>query len=148
MTRLGDKRTREIAQDDAKAWRKEAREQRKALGELAAGVVEFLRQLDVLMKLPSTMERGQKIAQLMNALEMLNDAKRYGALRIDFRGDKREPDTDLLAEALRARGWTCEPPGAVRRDRRSGGGAGTEVVRSDRPAPPLAHHPARRWKRG
>ena len=78
-----------FAKDDAAGWRKEARRQRNALAMLTLNVRAFLDRLDEAIKEPSTVERGKKIAQLANALEMANDTARYGALDIDFRTDKK-----------------------------------------------------------
>lgn len=59
---------------DAKAGsKKEARELRKHLKVITEGVVQFLQWLDAEMKKPSSVERGQRIAQAAGALELAND---------------------------------------------------------------------------
>ena len=51
-------------------------------------VKAYLRALDAQMDLPSTPERGRRIAQLSNMLEMTTDRLRFGLLDIDFRTNK------------------------------------------------------------
>ena len=46
---------------------------KKALGRLTSKVAQFLTELDILMKEPSTIERGRKVAIICNALEFTND---------------------------------------------------------------------------
>ena len=58
------------------------------LKKLTETVKAFIARLDELMSQPSTVERGQRIAKICNALEMTNDSIRYGSLGIDFRTDK------------------------------------------------------------
>ena len=62
--------------------------ERKYLGVLTKTVQMFLRAHDALMRQPSTVERGKRIARLSNALEMANDRARYFGLGIDYRTDK------------------------------------------------------------
>lgn len=52
----------------------ELRRHKKALTELTNRVGEFLALLDVEMKKPSNADRGRRIAQLSNALDMANDS--------------------------------------------------------------------------
>lgn len=73
---------------------------RKDLKKLTEGVTEFLARLDHTMKQPSSVERGRKIARLCNALEILNDCMRYGALEINFRTDKK-PVREKVLKSLR-----------------------------------------------
>lgn len=80
-----------IPADDAKAWRKEARHFRKYLAGLSNSTLAFLGQLDELMKLPSTAERGRAVSKLMNALEMSNDSARYFGLGVNYKRDKKLP---------------------------------------------------------
>lgn len=80
-----------IPADDAKAWRKEARRYRRYLAKLSNGTLEFLSQLDELMKQPSTFERGRAISRLMNALDFVNDEARYFALGVNHKRDKKLP---------------------------------------------------------
>jgi hypothetical protein len=82
--------TQPLTETDAKKFRaaqKEARELRKQLESLAKAVMTYLAHLDVLMKEPSTEERGRKIARLCNALDMENDRARYFSLGVDYRTD-------------------------------------------------------------
>jgi hypothetical protein len=75
--------------DDAVAWKREAIKQRKALVEVTESVHAFLRALDDEMKTPSTAERGRRVAQLSNTLELVNDHARYFALGVDYRTAKK-----------------------------------------------------------
>lgn len=59
------------------------------LRELSAAVTDHLRALDAEMKLPSSAERGRRIARLASELDMANDRVRYFALGVDFRTDKK-----------------------------------------------------------
>lgn len=74
---------------------------RRELVKLTEGVTEFLAILDVLMRQPSTQERGKKIAKLSNAMEMLNDRIRYGALGINFRTDTKPAAQRALTKGER-----------------------------------------------
>lgn len=52
---------------------------KKDLESLTVAVVNALSHLDAIMKLPSTVERGKRIAEWSNQLEMANDyAMRFG----------------------------------------------------------------------
>jgi len=61
----------------------------KPLKGLSGGVTVFLARLDDVMKQPESGVRGQRIAKLCNALDMLNDTIRYGYLGVDYRKDKK-----------------------------------------------------------
>ena len=62
-----------------RAAQKELRCHKKALTSLTTSVVYFLALLDVVMKGPSTPERGRHIGKLASALGLVNDsARRYG----------------------------------------------------------------------
>lgn len=78
-----------IAPDDAAGWRREARKLRKALERSTNNALVFGARLDAIMKLPSTPERGSKIAKLMNELDMANDGIRFDELGVDYRTDKK-----------------------------------------------------------
>jgi hypothetical protein len=78
-----------IATTDTAGWRREAHRQRKRLETLTDAVMTYLKQSDVLMRQPSTVERGKQLAALSNALEMANDQARYFGLGINFRTDKK-----------------------------------------------------------
>ena len=51
--------------------------EKKALKEHCNNVEEFIKKFDELMKLPSTHERGQKMAKLINALQFSNDSIKH-----------------------------------------------------------------------
>ena len=68
---------------------KSNREMRKYLTQLTKSVRMCLEAIDIEMKLPSTNERGKRIANICNALEMMNDKARYFGLEIDYRKDKK-----------------------------------------------------------
>ena len=70
---------------------------RRDLKKLTEGVTGFLARLDRVMREPSTAERGNKIVELCNALDMLNDGVRYGSLGINFRTDKKPARQAALA---------------------------------------------------
>jgi hypothetical protein len=53
--------------------------EQKYLKELVTSAEHFIKNMDVIMQEPSTVERGKKIAQQLNALEMQKDqAKHFG----------------------------------------------------------------------
>jgi len=62
---------------------------RNALVVLTEAVKKHVAALDAEMKLPSDIERGKRIAKLINALELDNDAARYLTLNVDYRRDKK-----------------------------------------------------------
>lgn len=88
----------------------EARKYRKALKDLTRTVGLFLWQLDAAMEKPSTVERGKRIAQLCNALEMANDSARHFVLGMPLR--RRGVAQSGSASALGAEGQRFEssPP--------------------------------------
>ena len=61
---------------------KKIRELRRHLKNLVMSVTGYLRQLDVAMKEPATVDRGRKIAQLSNALDMAKDEAAHFGLGI------------------------------------------------------------------
>jgi len=73
------------ALDDAAAWRKEALKQKKGLRKLTDTVQGFLARFDLLMKEPSTVERGKKLALLANQLELANDSARHFTLDLPLK---------------------------------------------------------------
>lgn len=60
---------------------------RKHLVELTDQVLLVLDAFEKVMKQPSTVERGQKIARILNALEQSNDQARFFGLGLDYRND-------------------------------------------------------------
>lgn len=73
---------------------------RRSLKKLTESVIAFLGQIDVLMKQPSSDERGRKIARLCNSIEMINDGIRYSTLGVDFRKDKKSKRYEEHQETL------------------------------------------------
>jgi hypothetical protein len=72
---------------------------RKSLQVLSDSILLYLHRLDILMKEPSTVERGQKIAKLCNLLDEANDHARYFSLGVDYRkDDKAKATAKLLAK--------------------------------------------------
>ena len=71
------------------------RRARRVLAALVTSVEGFIAALDAEMKTPSTNERGQRIAALLNTLEIAKDRARYtrDGLDIDFRTNKRRPSS-------------------------------------------------------
>lgn len=58
---------------------RELRARTKYLRLLTADVKKFIAWMDLEMKKPATVERGQRISRAMNALELSNDgARRFG----------------------------------------------------------------------
>lgn len=60
----------------------------KALRSLVADNQEFMRWLDAEMVKPSTVDRGKRIAQALNALNLRVDQIRFFTLGVDYRRDK------------------------------------------------------------
>src|SRR4051812_1586216 len=91
--------------DPLKAARREARELRSHLRELAATVTAFLAHLDQAMEGPSTPDRGRGIAALAGQLEMANDSAKHFGLGIDFDDpafrDPRKPARRRKAEGVK-----------------------------------------------
>lgn len=59
--------------------RRQVRELRKSLTSLVTAVEQYVARLDVVMKEPSNVERGKKIAALTNELDLAKDlAKHFG----------------------------------------------------------------------
>ena len=67
-----------------KAVQKELRDHKKALTSLTTSVVNFLALLDVVMKGPSTPERGRRLAKLASDLGMANDFARHFTLNLSW----------------------------------------------------------------
>jgi len=78
-----------IDKEDAGGWRREALKQRKSVVALTTSITNFIARMDLLMKQPSTVERGRAVAKLMNELDMANDHARYFALGVEWRKDKK-----------------------------------------------------------
>ena len=64
-------------------------DEKKYLKQLTDAVLQCLEAIDTEMKLPSTHERGQRIAKICNALEIANDLARRFGLGIGYRKDKK-----------------------------------------------------------
>lgn len=62
---------------------------RKELVGLTEIVTGFLQRLDMEMCGPSTPERGKRVADISNKLEMINDRIRYHVLGSDYRTDTK-----------------------------------------------------------
>ena len=62
--------------------------EKQYLESLVKAITVFLKQLDKVMKEPSTDMRGKLIAQLTNALELEKDKARFFGLNIDYRTGK------------------------------------------------------------
>ncbi len=65
------------------------RDLKKHLRDLSNAVTEHLAALDAEMVKPHGDERGRRIAQLGNALDLANDRVRYFALGVDYRTDRK-----------------------------------------------------------
>ncbi|KKK63951.1 hypothetical protein LCGC14_2989130 [marine sediment metagenome] len=61
------------------------KELRKELKDLTTSVLIFLKHLDLLMKQPSSVERGKKIATLCNNLDIANDSAMHFGLGFGFK---------------------------------------------------------------
>ncbi len=83
---------------------RESRKMRKHLVDLTNVVRAHIDALDLLMKMPSTPERGKTVAALCNHLEMANDKARYFGLGVDYRRDRKR-----RARAPAADGETASP---------------------------------------
>ena len=77
---------------DCKKQERDIQNLRTNLKALTDHVMRHLVFLDREMKKPESMERGKRIAQLANALEMANDVARYTGLGIDFRKDNKDKE--------------------------------------------------------
>lgn len=60
----------------------------KALRSLVNSNQQFMRWLDAEMVKPSTVDRGRRVAQAMNALSMHVDGIRFNELGVNFRRDR------------------------------------------------------------
>lgn len=82
---------------------KQGRNLRANLEMLTNTVIEFVAYLDAEMKMPSTVERGRRIAKIRNALVFNNDRARHFGLGISFKSlkwkrlPKGELEIDLAA---------------------------------------------------
>lgn len=74
---------------ELRALLRDAKRTREHLATLTGAVLAHLGRLDVEMALPSTPERGKRIAALSNTLDQANDAARYFGLGIDHRTDNK-----------------------------------------------------------
>lgn len=79
--------------------KREERQYKKYLVELTNAVSAYLNEHDKLMKQPPTPERGRKIAELSNKLEMSNDAALHFGLDLSF--DKIAARKKQAVERLR-----------------------------------------------
>lgn len=86
------------------ATRRRARNAEKHLRELVDACLVHLDCLDSLMRQPSTVKRGEQVAQLCNRLDLVTDLARYGALGIDFRRDPAAKTKETARAKRAARG--------------------------------------------
>ena len=63
-----------------------SRKYRRGLRDLTEAVSAALRMLDAEMKLPTSPERGSRIARICNGLQMSNDCAKRFALGLDWNG--------------------------------------------------------------
>jgi len=68
---------------------KKMSEAERRLRELTTFVCKFLNAMDDEMKMHESPERGKRIAQFCNQLEIENDRARFFGLGIDYRKDKK-----------------------------------------------------------
>ena len=74
-----------VASKPGKASSREARRYRDGLAEFVLTVAVFLRDFDTLMREPVTVERGRRLADLANRLEMSKDMIRLHILGHNLR---------------------------------------------------------------
>jgi len=74
---------------------------KKALKELAVNVIAFENALDAEMRKPSTVERGQRIAKLLNALTVARQSAMRFTLGFSFNKIKRLETVQALAPKQR-----------------------------------------------
>ena len=86
-----DQKTFEIAMDECHRLRKESREYKKHLKQLADATQIFITGLDAVMKEPSTVERGKEIALLSNNLDYAKDIAKHFGLGIPFKDKSLNP---------------------------------------------------------
>jgi len=67
------------------------RKLRRKLSEMTGQVREFLARLDAEMMQPSSLARGQRIADLCNRMSLYNDGVRYFWCGVDYRNRKDTP---------------------------------------------------------
>lgn len=84
--------------NDVIAYSAEERKARKSLGNLIASVRVFEEQMDALFSDHDmdTVERGKKVANLLNALALVNDQCLYFGLGFDFRRDIKRPNSKAI----------------------------------------------------
>ncbi len=75
--------------EETKQLKRENRKLKKHLKDLTVGVRKCLDAIDEAMKMPSTVDRGKRIAEICNWWEFENDSARYFGLDIDYRKDKK-----------------------------------------------------------
>ena len=68
----------------------EERKTRENLANLVIASRQFQAIMDALMKLPSTEERGKKIAYALNGLTMATDSALWYGLGLDYRKDRKD----------------------------------------------------------
>ena len=74
---------------------------RRSLGDLIASVRGFCFRLDQAMRELSSLERGQRIATLLNELSQVNDRALYFGLGFPFREDAGRGRTDHIVKFAR-----------------------------------------------
>jgi hypothetical protein len=91
---------RAVKLSEAQKLKRELNKQRKVLHDLTDEVWAFLQLLDKEMRKPSNPERGTRIAQLSNRLELQNDLIRR--FRLGLKGDPVPRQRSAGRAALRA----------------------------------------------
>ncbi len=76
-------------------FRKESREYKKSLRALVEATQTFITNLDALMKEPSAVDRGRKIALLSNQLDYAKDIAKHFGLGIPFKDKSLNPKQQI-----------------------------------------------------
>jgi hypothetical protein len=106
----------------------------KALRGLVGNCQEFMRWLDAEMMKPSTNERGKRIAQATNSLNMAVDNVRYFTLGVDYRKDKN-PTFGKRRGKLVA-DYAVDPAGGIGQEGATRDSKSSSSSSSDRVPPP------------
>jgi len=70
---------------EIKELKKTIRKQREALEKLTTSNIQFINWIDAEMKRPSDVERGKRVAQATNSLELVNDGVMHFTLDYSFK---------------------------------------------------------------
>lgn len=68
---------------------KDSRKLKRELQKLSDAVLLMLDAIDLEMRMPSTHERGKRIAAIANEMDQFNDGIRYFTLGVDYRTDDK-----------------------------------------------------------